>query len=71
MSPFRDTLDYTDLTTSSDLTYSTTEDSAEHGFAKWDRAGADPVTYQTLGRAEGLDFDGIGDIADEGRGHRG
>jgi len=41
-----------------------TEDSRERGFA------AD-VTANDLGRADDLDADGIGDIADEGPGRRG
>jgi hypothetical protein len=45
-----------------------TEDSAERGLAD-ERGGADPDTYEDLGEAEACDD--IGDIADEGRGHRG
>ena len=41
-----------------------TEDSRERGFV---RDGED----DELGESDGLDFDGVGDIADEGPGHRG
>ena len=48
-----------------------TEDSAERGYVdKLDDAG-DPVTYEDLGDSDELDPDQAGDIADEGRGHRG
>ena len=42
-----------------------TESSIERGLR-----GAEPVDEE-LGRSEGLDPDNVGDIADEGRGHRG
>jgi hypothetical protein len=54
-----------------DRTYPATEDSAERGFAKERKSTADPVTYDDLGQAEELGQDDVGDIADEGRGHRG
>jgi hypothetical protein len=54
-----------------DQTYSATEDSAERGYSRLSRASGDPLTYANLGRGEGLDSEGVGDIADEGRGHRG
>jgi hypothetical protein len=69
--PLRGTVQNMDLTTSGDWTYPSTEDSAERGFTAVDPLTSDPVTYRTLGRAEGLGDDGAGDIADEGRGHRG
>ena len=46
-----------------------TEDSAERGLVK-KGDGADPETYATLGQSCCVD-DEAGDIADEGRGHRG
>jgi hypothetical protein len=51
-------------------TPSQTEDSAERGFVKHQESAHDPETYRNLGRSEELDGD-TGDIADEGRGHRG
>ena len=45
-----------------------TEDSAERGLVK-KRNTADPETYATLGQS--CCDDEAGDIADEGRGHRG
>jgi hypothetical protein len=48
-----------------------TEDSAERGIAERKRDTAEPVTYSDMGRSEELDQEDIGDIADEGRGHRG
>lgn len=51
-----------------DRTTPRTEDSAERGLVDHDKA-PDPNTYGDLGRSE-LDDD-IGDIADEGFGHRG
>jgi hypothetical protein len=54
-----------------DSTYSATEDSAERGFTGLNRKKPDPDTYETLGRAAELGHDETGDIADEGRGHRG
>jgi hypothetical protein len=42
-----------------------TEDSIERGFR-----GPEPVDDE-LGRSESLDPDNVGDIADEGAGHRG
>jgi len=50
-------------------TMSVTEDSAERGLVK-KKDEADPETYATLGQACCQD-DEAGDIADEGRGHRG
>lgn len=46
-----------------------TEDSAERGFADEHGSVPDPATYQDFGKS--LDDDDIGDIADEGPGHRG
>jgi hypothetical protein len=51
-------------------TPSQTEDSAERGFVKHQESAHDPETYRNLGRSEELDGE-TGDIADEGRGHRG
>ena len=48
-----------------------TEDSRERGLVKGSRDKADPASYADLGASEELDPDGAGDIADEGRGHRG
>jgi hypothetical protein len=54
-----------------DDTLPQTEDSAERGDAPTDLGTHDPVTYRNLGRSESLDVDNVGDLADEGRGHRG
>lgn len=51
-------------------TPTSTEDSAERGLVKERDHRADPSTYRDLGKSELLDQD-EGDIADEGRGHRG
>ena len=48
-----------------------TEDSAERGLVDPREDGPDPSTYGDLGRAHALDEDDVGDIADEGPGHRG
>ena len=48
-----------------------TEDSAERGYVGEQEETRDPETYADLGRSAVLDFDDEGDIADEGRGHRG
>lgn len=48
-----------------------TEDSAERGFTREQRDTPEPATYDDLGNSEELDHDDIGDIADEGPGHRG
>jgi hypothetical protein len=48
-----------------------TEDSAERGLVDYEDGAHDPVTYKDLGEAEELDQDEVGDIADEGAGHRG
>jgi hypothetical protein len=48
-----------------------TEDSAERGHSPTDPLTHDPVTYRDLGRSDSPDADDIGDLADEGRGHRG
>lgn len=42
-----------------------TEDSRERGFIR------DEDADQKLGQSAGLDFDGVGDVADEGPGRRG
>ena len=60
-------LDRDDLTTAPPQT----EDSAERGFAAFDRATHDPVTYRDLGVAAAPEDRDTGDIADEGPGHRG
>ncbi len=41
-----------------------TEDSRERGFLS-------DVSEDEMGRSDGLDLDGVGDIADEGPGRRG
>lgn len=48
-----------------------TEDSAERGFVRERRDTPEPETYSDLGSTDALDQDDIGDIADEGPGHRG
>ena len=48
----------------------TTEDSAERGFVDDLNRAEDPATYSDLGESDELDPES-GDIADEGRGHRG
>ncbi len=48
-----------------------TEDSAERGFVRESPRTPDPKTYRDLGRSESVDPDETGDVADEGRGHRG
>ncbi len=48
-----------------------TEDSAERGFVEHQDEGHDPVTYSDLGKGEELGQEDVGDIADEGPGHRG
>lgn len=60
-----------DFSTPADDTYSATEDSAERGFTDLNRSSHDPTTYENLGRGEELGEEAVGDIADEGRGHRG
>jgi hypothetical protein len=52
-------------------TPTSTEDSAERGFVREREDRSDPETYVDLGQSDMLDFDADGDIADEGRGHRG
>ena len=54
-------------------TPTSTEDSAERGIVKDREHRADPPSYTDLGKSELFDSDAedIGDIADEGRGHRG
>jgi hypothetical protein len=52
-----------------DRTMPRTEDSVERGLVR-DRDRADPESYAGLGESDELDDD-IGDIADEGTGHRG
>jgi len=42
-----------------------TEDSRERGFVR------DDALEEQLGRSESLDFDNVGDVADEGPGRRG
>jgi hypothetical protein len=46
-----------------------TEDSAERGYVPAVPGTTEPVSYRDLGRSEA--DDDVGDIADEGRGHRG
>jgi hypothetical protein len=48
-----------------------TEDSAERGLTDDQEATPDPETYPHMGEAEELGQEDEGDIADEGRGHRG
>jgi hypothetical protein len=48
-----------------------TEDSAERGFVDTEPKTSEPVTYRDMGESDELGEDDIGDIADEGRGHRG
>ena len=48
-----------------------TEDSAERGFVKLDRDTHDPVSYWDLGVSHAPEDSDVGDIADEGPGHRG
>jgi hypothetical protein len=48
-----------------------TEDSAERGFVKQRKDQADPESYAKLGQSDAMDDDRVGDIADEGPGHRG
>jgi hypothetical protein len=47
-----------------------TEDSAERGLADQAEGAPDPESYEDLGESDELDQED-GDIADEGRGHRG
>jgi hypothetical protein len=54
-----------------DRTPPQTEDSAERGLVERRKDCPDPVTYEDLGQASALDDDNVGDIADEGPGHRG
>ena len=55
----------------SDDHLSMTEDSAERGDSATDARWHDPVTYRDLGRSDSPEADNVGDLADEGRGHRG
>ena len=48
-----------------------TEDSAERGFVEQQDEAHDPETYRDLGNGEELGQEEVGDIADEGSGHRG
>jgi hypothetical protein len=48
-----------------------TEDSAESGYVKREPNSANPESYRDLGVSDMPGEDGIGDIADEGPGHRG
>jgi hypothetical protein len=48
-----------------------TEDSAERGFATESKRSPDPKTYERLGQSDCFDPDEVGDVGDEGRGHRG
>lgn len=48
-----------------------TEDSSERGYVPKSPRTQDPVTYGDLGQGEDLFQEDIGDIADEGHGHRG
>ena len=52
-------------------TPSQTEDSAERGLTEHQDDAHDPETYKDLGRSDELDGSDSGDVADEGRGHRG
>jgi hypothetical protein len=53
------------LTDDMERTPPQTEDAAERGFAR------DDESDENLGESAELDPDGVGDIADEGSGHRG
>jgi hypothetical protein len=53
-----------------EATPSQTEDAAERGFVRRDPGTGAPESYRFLGRGEQLEEES-GDIADEGRGHRG
>ena len=48
-----------------------TEDSAERGFVPEPNRNPDPDTYMHLGKSDAFDPDDVGDVGDEGRGHRG
>jgi hypothetical protein len=48
-----------------------TEDAAESGLVEEHDASPDPKSYRDLGKTHAPDDDDIGDIADEGPGHRG
>jgi hypothetical protein len=48
-----------------------TEDSAESGYVDRDEHTGNPVSYRNLGMSDSIDLDDVGDIADEGPGHRG
>ena len=52
-------------------TPTSTEDSHERGLVDDVNGAGDPETYDDLGESQELDPDQAGDIADEGRGHRG
>ena len=52
-------------------TPTSTEDSAERGYVRERKDSADPESYDSFGKSDLLDFEWEGDIADEGRGHRG
>jgi hypothetical protein len=52
-------------------TPSRTEDAAERGFVRRDPRTGQPESYRDLGHAEELGQEDVGDIADEGSGHRG
>ena len=48
-----------------------TEDSAERGFTDEHEVVPDPESYQDFGDTDVLEDGDIGDVADEGPGHRG
>jgi hypothetical protein len=50
-----------------------TEDAAERGWVRRDDRTGNPSSYRDLGQSDADDFeaDDVGDIADEGPGHRG
>jgi hypothetical protein len=48
-----------------------TEDSAERGVVERRKETPVPAQYRDLGPTEEVEQDDIGDIADEGHGHRG
>ena len=50
-------------------TPTSTEDSAERGWVNQRNDEPEPSTYRNLGESDELESEG--DIADEGRGHRG
>ena len=52
-------------------TPTSTEDSAERGLVREPKHREAPRTYAYLGKSDAFDPDDVGDVGDEGRGHRG